>query len=365
MNHPIILVDAIGIHSGMRYYLDSFKDIIKRIDGIDVRVFSNYPDSDQRPFLPNFYKGSRIVKLINLSKGLIRLWFYSLFNNHSVYIILSYGTPVDALLINAVWAKRKVIDVHEVIEQGSENNQVHKILFSSIYAKQRTVIYHSERAKQMLVERGFRGELYFVPHFEYNTDSAYKLNNISKTIISSIKRDKINLLFFGNITYSKGIDIFIHSINELTDEVKEQINVIIAGKTLDDTFSKCDTTSEVFCVSIQHLNDDEMKFLYSQTDYVVLPYRQTSQSGVLEMAIHYKKPVIASDIPYFSMMLDKYPSFGIITELEQHALQSTWSKIVEEKSLLSFYKETDLKKYKTRVEDDVFVREFSAYLERM
>lgn len=365
MKYSVIIVDAIGIHSGMKYYLDSFKEVLERIDGVGVSVFSNYSETNTKPFLPNFYEGNMTGKIFRLMKGILHLWTYSLSHRKSIFIILSYGTPVDALLIHATCAKHKVIDVHEVIEQGSENKRFHKLLFSNIFVNQKKVIYHSERAKKMLYERGFHGDLFFVPHFEYNTDSDFDKSNINETILESIKKDKVNLLFFGNITYSKGIDLFIKSINELKNEIKDGLNVIIAGKTLDDTFSNCNTSSSVFSVSIQHLNDDEMKYLYSQTDYVVLPYRQTSQSGVLEMAIHYKKPVIVSDIPYFSMMIDKYPSFGIITELEQHALQSTWSRVVDKENLLSFYKESDLVKYKAREEDAVFVREFSAYLQQI
>lgn len=363
MKHSVTIVDAIGIHSGMRYYLDSFREILERIDSVEVSILSNYSDSNEKPFFLNFYEGNAISKLFRLTIGLLRLWTYSLTHNNRVFIILSYGTLVDALLIRATWTKNRVIDVHEVIKQGSENKRFHRFLFSSIFANQKKVIYHSERAKRLLEECGFHGDFFYVPHFEYNTDSDYDVRNISQTIQNSIKKDKINLLFFGNITYSKGIDLFIRSINDLKTEIKEKLNVIIAGKVLDDAFSNCDTTSEVFCVSIQHLNDDEMKFLYLQTDYVVLPYRQTSQSGVLEMAIHYQKPVVVSYIPYFSMMLNKYPSFGVITDLDQDSLRRTWVMVTDRNALLTYYQEDDIKKYKAREEDTFFVNAFSTYLQ--
>lgn len=359
----IYIVDPIGIHSGMKYYLDSFKDILSRIEDVEIQVLSNYSDSDHSPFFENFYKEGSLIKLFRLCIGILKLWTHSIIHYKSVFIVLSYGTIIDYLLIRATWSKCKVIDVHEVIVQGSEQNKTYKYLFSKIFSKQKTVIYHSQRAKKMFDELGFKGKSFFVPHFEYSTDAVFDTKLINKKIYNSIKADKINILFFGNITYSKGIDIFINSINTLDEYIQRKLNVIIAGKTLDDSFNQCETTADVFCVSIQHLNDDEMKYLYSHTDYVVLPYRQTSQSGILEMAFHYKKPVIASNIPYFNMMLGKYPSFGLLTELDATSLKNTWSIVSNRDLLLDFYKEEDIVRYETRNEDAIFIEQFSAFLQ--
>ena len=54
-------------------------------------------------------------------------------------------------------------------------------------------------------------------------------------------------------------------------------------------------------------------YLYEHTDYVALPYRKTSQSGILEMAFYFRKPILASDVPYFRRMLTEFPSFGILS----------------------------------------------------
>ena len=84
-----------------------------------------------------------------------------------------------------------------------------------------------------------------------------------------------------------------------------------------------------FQVFLKHINDDELVFLYKNTDYVVLPYRKTSQSGILEMAFYFKKPIIASNIPYFNMMLSKFKSFGMLTDLDIPSFTNTFSKIIQ------------------------------------
>ena len=62
---------------------------------------------------------------------------------------------------------------------------------------------------------------------------------------------------------------------------------------------------------LRHIQDEEMNFLFDQSDLVLLPYREIYQSAVLQTAVHHRRFVIASEIPYFSEFFQEYPSFGI------------------------------------------------------
>ena len=124
-----------------------------------------------------------------------------------------------------------------------------------------------------------------VPHFKYCFKKTCNENQVEKEIQHSIAKDKINILFFGNINYNKGIDILIQTINALPQEQAEKLNIIIAGKDFDGTIHKISLMHpQSFQVFLKHINDDELVFLYKNTDYVVLPYRKTSQSGILEIS---------------------------------------------------------------------------------
>ena len=147
----------------------------------------------------------------------------------------------------------------------------------------------------------------------------------------------------------------------MPDVVKDRINVIIAGKPTDETYSRLDTTSTVFNTIIRYINDDEMKYLFSHTDYVVLPYRVTYQSGVIEMAFNYCKPVLASDIPYFIDVLKSYPSFGLITGLDSKSFKNNIKKL-SNLSINDFYNTKDVYSYHHKPEIDNFVNEMRCYL---
>lgn len=356
----VFIVDAIGIHSGMKYYIDVFQNILKNECGVNVSVLSNFNEAG-KPFFYNFYIGSKFERLYCLLIGLFRLLYITISNRNSLFFLLSYGTFVDALFILfSSFAKNRVLDVHEVIVQGSEKKVCHNLIFRHLFKNIKNVIIHSERSRILLRKLNYRGEFIFVPHFQYQIDEIYNVDKINNSVKRCIKTDRIGLLFFGNITYSKGIDLLINSVKTLPQSVKERLNIIIAGKTLDDTFSNCIVKDDVFSINIQHLNDDEMKFLYLMSDYVFLPYRQTSQSGVLEMAFHYKKPVIVSNIPYFTMMLNKFPSFGIITDIDEFSMHQVLRNIAYE-NYSNFYKSDDLNNYNNSHEIKTIVKFVNNY----
>ena len=354
MKH-VYIVDSIGIHCGMNYYADSFKSVIGE-KGFSSTVLSNYSENNHNPLFYNFYKGNFVVKILKLFISCLRLFYKVLRDRESVYIIFSYGTIIDFfLLLITLCAKNRMIDVHEVIQQGSERKIMFRHIYSFIYRHMGIAIIHSKRSDFFLSEIGFKGRVIFVPHFEYQVSSKYNEEQINPDVRNLIS-NKINILWFGNITFSKGIDLFIDNINSLPVNVKNKINIIIAGRSLDGTFEKCNVSDSVFSITLKYINDDEMTYLYTQTDYVVLPYRQTSQSGVLEMAFHYQKPVIVSNIPYFSMMLNKYPSFGVVTEIHKEVFCKTIESLTQYEQ--QFYTEKDVFNYCHREEIREFANEF-------
>lgn len=357
----VYIVDAIGFHSGVKYYIDSFQNSLEKELGVSVSILSNY-NRFGKPFFGNFYSGNILKRILILLLGSFKLFLKTLFGKEDIFIVISYGTFVDALLvICSLFSKNMIVDIHEVIEQGSENKYFYNILFKIIFKHVDSVVIHSEKSAAMLKKLNYQGECIFFPHLKYNTDDCYNQDNLSDPVKFSIKENKIGLLFFGNITYSKGVDVLINCVKSLNDSVKDRLNIIIAGKNLDNTLENCDVNDDVFSITIQHLNDDEMKYLYSKTEYVVLPYRQTTQSGVLEMAFHYKKPVLVSNIPYFSMMLNDFPSFGFITELDEVSMHNSIEKIIND-DIGKYYNTEDLQKYNNRDELSEFIRYFSNYI---
>jgi len=141
------------------------------------------------------------------------------------------------------------------------------------------------------------------------------------------------------------------------------LHVVIAGKNFDDSvYSVQPTDPSLFSFLVRHIEDDELIYLYEHTDFVAMPYRKTSQSGVLEMAFYFKKPVIATCIPYFKQVLSTFPSFGIIGE--DSCPEENYSFLLGNalNSSKKYFTDYDYLSYMSRPEFKYFLEDFSNWI---
>jgi glycosyltransferase involved in cell wall biosynthesis len=109
--------------------------------------------------------------------------------------------------------------------------------------------------------------------------------------------DKIRFLFFGYIREYKGLDLLIRSFLELRNEGFGNIELMIAGQCGNWNYYSSMINGEPAIKSrIESIPNQQIPDIVSSCHYVVLPYRDSAQSGVLNLAYQYRKPVIYSDI---------------------------------------------------------------------
>lgn len=362
INRKIYLVDYIGDHCGMHYYNQAFKITLKQ--QVNVEILSNYPADRRSPFFLNIYKGSKISGIFCIIINFIRLFFKVLSNRKSYFIYLTYGEYIDLIFILIIsLSKNSVIDIHEVIAQRIDSKKWLDKCFTLLYRKKvRQVIVHSHRTNVFLDQYSFQGIRFYVPHFRYCFETEFNEKLIPDEVKLAVDPDRMNVLFFGNITFNKGIDRLVEAVNSIEKEYLEKLNFIVAGKDIDNAVAKISIdTPESFVFLLRHINDDELKYLFSKSDYVVLPYRKTSQSGILEMAFYLKTPIIASRIEYFEQILADFPSFGVIYGECVQELKSTLVAVTKQK-VEDFFHDSEYNRYTHRNEIEAFVREFCTWL---
>ena len=348
----------------MHYYLDAFKRILESIDGVKVGIVSNYSDNGKAPVLLNQYKGNMINKMAAAGRNLIRLRRFIRNHKDDRFIYLTYGNILDPYFLKVISrAPHHCIDIHEALAQNEDSNLRLRGKLAKVYSSSITdVITHSTRTDDYLMQFGFEGNRYEVPHFKYVFPREYNPANISDELRNSVIKGKVNILFFGNITREKGIDILLDAVNNLSDNDASRVNVIVAGKDIDGVYKrvkvKPDRSVSFFT---RHITDDELIFLYENVDYLALPYRKTSQSGILEMAFYFKKPIIASDIPYFRKMLTQFPSFGYLDGNSSKDFSYALHEILKRKPS-DFFNEDDYARYENRTEVNEFKEHFKEWL---
>lgn len=120
-----------------------------------------------------------------------------------------------------------------------------------------------------------------------------------KTFFDNTKR---TFLFFGFIRDYKRLDLFIQAANKYN----KIANFIIAGNCKDwFKYEKLINSSSpnILC-HIRFVKNEEIADYFCQSNFLVLPYDDSTQSGPLLTAYYYNLPTIASNLPYFKGMIE-------------------------------------------------------------
>jgi glycosyltransferase involved in cell wall biosynthesis len=108
------------------------------------------------------------------------------------------------------------------------------------------------------------------------------------------------LLFFGFIRAYKGLDILIKAFADKRLR-KKKLKLIIAGEFYEDEtpyrqlIKLYDLENHVI-IHDHFISDNKVPLYFSVADLVVQPYKSATQSGVTQIAFHYEKPMLVTDV---------------------------------------------------------------------
>ena len=307
----IYLVDTIGTETGMHLYDQSFCNTLQA-KGVAVRVLSNYTSADgsQKSLFPNFYHGGKLLMMVKFAWALFLFALFR-FTHSGTYVYQSFGLRmIDQFFIRIIGRKNLFVIVHDIFEitgiNGEDARKTQKIAF---YQKRiPAIICHSENALQTLHDFGYQGHTIYYPHFSYEFSKQINPCDVASEIKEAVKDDKVNFLFFGQLRQTKGINILQQAIDILRQKDFSG-NIIIAGMDKEHFIDEAQRPPFVKTI-LRYISDSELNHLFSTCQYVLLPYTDIYQSGVLEVVIYFRLPALMSDIPYFNHIVTSYPSFG-------------------------------------------------------
>jgi glycosyltransferase involved in cell wall biosynthesis len=123
----------------------------------------------------------------------------------------------------------------------------------------------------------------------------------------ALNAEKQYVLFFGFIRKYKGLDLLLEAF---ADERlrKYPVKLIVAGEFYENEQFYADLIARLQLAGLVELRtefipDDEVKYYFSAADIVAQPYRSATQSGVSQIACHFEKPVLVTNVGGLSEMI--------------------------------------------------------------
>lgn len=218
-------------------------------------------------------------------------------------------SSIEALflrLLKGLGTHQMIFTIHNVYPHGTEGPHA-KAKYVKRFRKvarhfNKFIVHTSHTKNQVNEDLGVPNDLIFVVHhgiFEHK-----RVTNDDKKNISG----KYTIIMYGNQDKYKGTDIFVDSLSLLSEDLKRSVSAKIIGR-MDDEMYKYATSKDlgIELKIIPHfVPEEELYRNIAESDLIVLPYRDISQSGVLLLALSFNKCILTSDLPSFRETLEGF-----------------------------------------------------------
>ncbi|HTB06017.1 MAG TPA: glycosyltransferase [Bacteroidia bacterium] len=108
------------------------------------------------------------------------------------------------------------------------------------------------------------------------------------------------MLFFGFIRRYKGLDLLLEAMSD--PRIKNgNVKLIVAGEYYEDAAFYENKLKEYgiqdkVAMHTNYIPSNMVRYYFSAADIVVQPYRSATQSGVTQIAYHFDKPMLVTDV---------------------------------------------------------------------
>lgn len=155
---------------------------------------------------------------------------------------------------------------------------------------------------------------------------------------SETKSKEEYILFAGKISPYKGVSYLVKAMQHVHDHHPD-IKLIIAGSGKFN-FDISEYQNEDFIeIRNRFIPDDELVILLKNAKFVVCPYTDATQSGVIMSAFTFSTPVLATNVGGLPDMLNNQQFGMIVKEKDVDALANGISHMLDDEKLLTKYRQ--------------------------
>jgi len=275
-------------------------DIENRNIESDFGELSDVIDTETKTLLNPYFKGLGSVKYIyyptkqmlsikNLKMAFKVLSYIKRNKINKVHFDTTSGRFMPALPF--LFRIKKIATIHDPNPHTGEESYK-KTIIRKVYTNiVNNFLFYSRYSYRQFIHSNI--------HLHSNAFSAQlkPYSFISKLNTTSIKPNKY-ILYFGRISYYKGIDLLLEAFQSIVSQYPN-LNLIIAGKgNIDDKATDTIRTKNVRFLN-KYVPIQELAELIKNSEFIVCPYREATQSGVLMTAFALNKPVLATNVGAF------------------------------------------------------------------
>lgn len=159
------------------------------------------------------------------------------------------------------------------------------------------------------------------------TFNSFKQQDMSKEKareILDISSDQKILLFFGFVREYKGLKYLIEAMPEIREKV-QNVKLFVVGDFAGDKDEYMKLigekgVAEDISIFDGYIPDKEVEKFFAASDLVVLPYVSATQSGIVQIAYNFEKPVVATNVGGLPEVVKDGKTGYVVEPCDPHAL---------------------------------------------
>jgi glycosyltransferase involved in cell wall biosynthesis len=180
-----------------------------------------------------------------------------------------------------------------------ESTLIDRLLLRYVFSSGRVFITHSRQDHDDLKAMRPGAIVHRNPHPTYEIFAADQVlpANVAKQQLQLQK--KRVLLFFGFVRAYKGLDVLLESMGKLPPD--EDYHLLVVGEFYEDVEKyrkQLDALRERRQLTLvdRYVPNEEISLYFSAADVLMVPYLSATQSGVIQIAYAFLKPVVATTV---------------------------------------------------------------------
>ena len=269
------------------------------------RVSDIFPYLRKERPLPTFFR--RFIKIAEYPLNVFQA--RSVCKRESItHIHLQSVNWIEIMMVLVFKASgiRSMYTIHNVNPHHKKLRIYHKVIYRVMYGLCDGIIIHSEKGKEEVAELfGVkRGKIAVIPHGDYKfflPDRKWEKSDAKRKL--GIPESFKTILFFGAIRANKGLDLILSALPHVRESI-EEVKLLIVGEPWEsygryEKIIQKHRLEENIYEYLKYVPNQDVPLFFFASDIVVLPYREITHSGILQMAYAFSKPVICTDLDGF------------------------------------------------------------------
>lgn len=246
-----------------------------------------------------------------------------------------YFAPCYWLLEKSIGKKiKKVFICHNVFPH--ERFPMDRFLTRLVLKNGNAFIVHSKSDGEDLLTIKPNADFKQNPHPTYN---AFKVKNLTKDQarkeLQKSSEERL-LLFFGFVREYKGLKHLLYAMPEIKNHI-DHVRLLVVGSFGDDKGSYMQILEEqkiTDCVEVidGYTPDNEVEKYFAASNLVVLPYESATQSGIVQIAYGFEKPVIVTNVGGLPDVVEDGKTGYVVEPKNPKAIAEAIEKYLDRKS---------------------------------